>query len=631
MAEGNTTAFPSASSPARGTSTATVTRMSSSALPGTRTARAARAGPPVPRIGERARAERFLVRGGRPVRRELRRLGRHRRRCQRRRPFGRPRGRELPDNPDVDEGRAYLYLGSASGPASSAAWSAEGNQAVAAFGVSVASAGDVNGHGFSDVAVGAPLYDNGQAEEGRAYVYFGSASGLATSPAWTAGNQELAYFGRSVGTAGDVNGDGFADLIVGSHYFDNGEVDEGRAFVYLGSSSGLASTPAWTAEADQATARFGTTVATAGDVNGDGYSDVIVGAYLYDDGETDQGRAFLYLGGATGLATTANWTAQGDQAGASFGYSVASAGDINGDGFSDVVVGAPEYDGGQTDEGRALVYLGSASGPGSSPVWTAEVNQATAYYGWSVASAGDVNGDGFSDVVVGAYGFESGAGEGGRAYAYLGSATGLAAEPAWVGQAGRAGATFGISVASAGDVNGDGFSDVLVGARNFTNDLALEGSAYVYLGSRRESPRVRCGPSKGTSSWPTSADALRRPVTSTETAIRTSSSARINTTAANRTREGSSSTTATRDEGFRFDLASCRFSAPRSLPWGRVRTPTGSSWGSTDACHTVEAASICSSRSSPSARFSTDSISGIGGPGRTPVSEALRSAPRSSA
>src|SRR5262249_1666350 len=136
--------------------------------------------------------------------------------------------------------------------------------------------------------VGANAYSNGQNGEGRAFVYHGSASGLAASPAWTAeSDQAAAAFGYSVSTAGDVNGDGYSDVIVGAFLFDNGQVDEGRAYVYHGSASGLASSPAWTAEGDQSSALFGWPVSTAGDVNGDGYSDVIVGAVLFTDGETN--------------------------------------------------------------------------------------------------------------------------------------------------------------------------------------------------------------------------------------------------------------------------------------------------------------------------------------------------------
>src|SRR5206468_1259175 len=203
-------------------------------------------------------------------------------------------------------------------------------------------------------------------------------------------------------SAGDVNGDGYGDVIVGAMYYHNGLFEEGRAFVYLGSASGLAASPAWTAESDQGLAFFGHSVASAGDVNGDGFSDVIIGAYAYDNGQSNEGRAFVYLGSACGLDETTAWTAESDEATANLGIAVASAGDVNGDGFSDVIVGANAYDNGQPDEGRGVVYLGSASGLAGSPAWTAESDQAYTYFGNSVATAGDVNGDGFSDVVVGA-------------------------------------------------------------------------------------------------------------------------------------------------------------------------------------------------------------------------------------
>ncbi len=185
-------------------------------------------------------------------------------------------------------------------------WTAESNQADARFGVSVSTAGDVNGDGYSDVIVGARLYDNGETDEGIAFVYYGSASGLSTTANWTAeSNQVGAQFGYSVSTAGDVNGDGYSDVIVGANLYDNGQTNEGAVFVYYGSASGLSTTANWTAESDQVNAQFGFSVSTAGDVNGDGYSDVIVGAYLYDNGQTDEGAVFVYYGnGGTGTRKT---------------------------------------------------------------------------------------------------------------------------------------------------------------------------------------------------------------------------------------------------------------------------------------------------------------------------------------
>jgi hypothetical protein len=253
----------------------------------------------------------------------------------------------------------------------------------------VATAGDVNGDGYSDVIVGAYWYDNGQTDEGRAFVYYGSASGLSDAPDWTAeSDQASAYFGRSVGTAGDVNGDGYSDVIVGAFTYDNAQANEGRAFLYNGSAAGLSRTPDWTAEPDQASAHFAISVETAGDVNGDGYADAIAGAYVYDNGQTSEGRAFLYNGSADGPSRTPDWTAEGDRAGAWFGNSVGTAGDVNGDGYADAIVGAPEYENG----GRAFVYHGSATGLSATHDWTSASDQAAARFGVSVGTAGDVNG-----------------------------------------------------------------------------------------------------------------------------------------------------------------------------------------------------------------------------------------------
>jgi hypothetical protein len=388
------------------------------------------------------------------------------------------------DNGETDEGRAFAYYGSVGGLSATASWTAESNQAIAGFGVSVATAGDVNGDGFADVIVGASVFDNGQTDEGRAFVYHGSAAGLGLTPAWTAeSNHASATFGHSVGTAGDVNGDGFSDVIVGALWYDNGESNEGGAFVYHGSAAGLATNPAWTAESNQESATFGGSVATAGDVNGDGFSDVIVGAPRYDNGEFFEGRAYAYYGSATGLSLAANWTAEGDQNGATFGNSVATAGDVNGDGFSDVIVGAWQYSHGEGQEGRAFVYHGSTAGLGTTPAWSAESNQAGAEFGTSVATAGDVNGDGFSDVIVDADRYDNGETNEGRAFVYHGSAAGLSPSPAWTAESNQTNAEFGTSVATAGDVNGDGYSDVIVGAHDYDNEQTDEGRAFVYYGN----------------------------------------------------------------------------------------------------------------------------------------------------
>jgi len=388
------------------------------------------------------------------------------------------------DNGQSDEGRAYVYHGSASGLSASPDWTVEINQATAWFGNSVASAGDVNNDGYDDVIVGAPYYDNGEGNEGGAFVYHGSASGLSTSADWTAeSNKAVAFFGNSVASAGDVNNDGYGDVIIGARVYDNQANNEGRAYVYLGSSSGLAGSAVWTMDpTDQASAEFGFSVASAGDVNNDGYDDVIVGAYKYDNGQADEGRAYVYYGRSSGVNTSPAWVKEIDEAYSEFGGSVASAGDVNNDGYSDVIVGAPNYSSGGSGEGGAFVYLGSAVGLSASADWTGDIDQNYSEFGYSVASAGDVNNDGYSDVIVGAYKYDNGQADEGGVFVYLGSASGPSSSADWTVESDQGGAMFGYSVASAGDVNNDGYSDVLVGAQTYLHGQSLDGRVFLYLG-----------------------------------------------------------------------------------------------------------------------------------------------------
>ena len=394
------------------------------------------------------------------------------------------------DNGETDEGRAFLYLGSSSGLSSSYAWTAESNQAYARFGYSVSSAGDVDNDGYDDVLVGAYVYDNGQTDEGRAYLYLGSASGLSASPSWTAeSDQASAYFGSSVSSAGDVNSDGYDDILVAALFYSNGESLEGRVYLYLGSPSGPSVSPSWISEGNQTYAYFGRSVASAGDVNNDGYADVVVGAYYYDNGESNEGRAFLYLGSSIGLSGSPSWTGESNQAGAWFGYSVSSAGDVNNDGYDDVVIGAVGYDNVETYEGSAYLYLGSASGLSASSSWTDESNQDSAYYG-VVACAGDVNKDGYGDVIVGAYFYDNDTADEGRVFLYLGSFSGLSASPSWTAESDQSSAMFGSSLSSAGDVNNDGYDEIVIGAYSYDNDQTEEGRAYLYYDLAIPSPQV---------------------------------------------------------------------------------------------------------------------------------------------
>lgn len=173
-----------------------------------------------------------------------------------------------------------------------------GGRGSSEFGFSVGSAGDVNGDGFDDVIVGAPRHTATLDEEAQAFVYLGSATGLSTTPSWIqSGGEAGGYFGTSVGTAADLNADGFDDVVVGAPDRD----DTGdRAYVYHGSPGGLLSSPQWTGEIPGSLSRFGASVGTAGNVNGDTADDLLAGAPHFFGTIRSEGGAFVYLGPEAG-------------------------------------------------------------------------------------------------------------------------------------------------------------------------------------------------------------------------------------------------------------------------------------------------------------------------------------------
>ena len=153
-----------------------------------------------------------------------------------------------------------------------------------------------------------------------------SSNGVA--PGWAVRlDERCTDFGWSAAGAGDVNGDGFGDVIVGSPGYTLGEESEGAAFVYFGSAEGPPGSPGWSTESNQAFAALGW-VAPAGDVNGDGFDDVLASAYGYDDGETDEGAVFVYLGSPAGPSASADWTGGADQPSAWFGAGAAPSGEL---------------------------------------------------------------------------------------------------------------------------------------------------------------------------------------------------------------------------------------------------------------------------------------------------------------
>jgi hypothetical protein len=379
------------------------------------------------------------------------------------------------DGTFVNEGAVYVHHGAPGGPNAAPNWSRLGGQTGAELGAAVSLAGDVNGDGYTDLVTGAPLMDVSGPDQGVVSIYYGSASGLLVNAVWSRTGPTQSRLGAAVGTAGDVNGDGYADMIVGAPFNSNPLTAEGLALVYLGSFGGLGSIAYWQAEGESANSQFGGAVGTAGDVNGDGFSDIVVAAPRYNLGGGGEGRAALWQGNADGLAATESWTTEPNQNSALYGRTVAF-GDWNADGYSDLAVGAPFYNGPPgNDSGRVWLYQGRPNGYFTVPDQQLDAGVPEIAFGYGLDSAGDVNGDGYEDLIVGAYGNEINVG---RAYLFLGNAGGVALTPAWSVEGAFPG--FARSVGTAGDVNGDGFSDVIVGGPDENNNL---GGAFVYHGS----------------------------------------------------------------------------------------------------------------------------------------------------
>jgi len=301
------------------------------------------------------------------------------------------------------------------------------------LGYEAGTAGDVNGDGFADLLV-VSLSDD------EVRVYHGSPTGPGLIPDWIGFGYGV--YGRVARRAGDVNGDGYDDLMVSEPFWQG---DLGRVLFHYGSPDGLSTTLDWqvwgfTSE------HLTSSAASAGDVNGDGYGDVIIGSSL--------DRAMAFYGSPTGLDqngarpsgsfSNADWTVTGPF-NDGFGH-VAGAGDVNGDGYSDVLVTAPF---GNTN-GQVWAYFGSSSGLSTTADWLIDGDPTDQRFGDTANTAGDVNGDGFSDVVIYNWGD-------GEAQVFHGGVAGLPPTPNWVGMVGR--------VAPAGDVNADGYSDL--GGRDY--------------------------------------------------------------------------------------------------------------------------------------------------------------------
>ena len=293
---------------------------------------------------------------------------------------------------------------------------------------------------------------------------------------------------QGMDVAGDVNGDGHTDVIVGAQFHDVAGTDAGAAYLVLGPLQGTVDLSAADAkflgEADEDHA--GSSVAGVGDTNGDGYDDLMIGAGAHDGDGSLVGAAYLVLGPVTGTVGlgSASTKLVGETDGDRAGFPVAAAGDVNGDGFDDVLVAARMNDDGGPDAGAAYLLHGPLPGGELS------LSQADARFvgeaagdeaGLRVNGAGDLDGDGFDDLLIGAWKADTGGSDAGAAYVVYGPVAGdLSLSAADACLEGEGAGDFaGNPVAAAGDVDGDGYGDLLIGARG--NDGAASGAGAAYL------------------------------------------------------------------------------------------------------------------------------------------------------
>jgi len=359
---------------------------------------------------------------------------------------------------------------------------------------------DVNGDGYQDAIVGRRGHDYQTAgdDNGRAWLFYGSAFGLDTTPARSFDPPYVnssGYFGAAVSCDLDVNGDGFDDILIGMEGYEATYTDEGAVFAWYGSATGPAQDYDWMARGYATSMHLGVGLDSAGDVNGDGYDDIIVAGWDYSALQT---MAFVWYGSAGGLGATnrtADWTAA---VAPNRGAVARGIGDVNGDGWDDVMLGIDMYDGGVTDQGVVYAWFGSATGlgPSGTPAnadWSATGVQQGAHFGCAGDGAGDLNGDGSDDVAIGAFGYDNPEDGEGSVFVWYGSPAGLGpsgtpANADWRAEANFTGSYLGFSLGPGGDVNADGYADLLVGAYGYTvhsggRTIAYAGAWFVWQGA----------------------------------------------------------------------------------------------------------------------------------------------------
>jgi serine/threonine-protein kinase len=354
-----------------------------------------------------------------------------------------------------------------------------GDAASGLFGHAAVGVGDIDGDGFGDVAIAAPQHPAGGDQRGKVYLYRGNVSGVETTPAWSLeGDQDGALFGWSLVASRTIM-TGFPDLIVGAP----APTKTGWVRVYAGSKHGLSTQAVQTFAVDRVGTDFGYAIAT-GDVNHDGFDDLLIGEPMFPSTTTSSGRAYLHLSNGTTFAAEPVWTVTGP-AGSLFGYKVSLHGDINHDGYADALIGAPgaSFGGDQTGCGAAYVYLGTAAGLDSIPT-ILRGRQPGASFGNDCHIVGDLDGDGFADIAVGAEFAANGEQNEGVTLVYFGSQNGIMQYGEVLLESNTMGSNFGAHAGPLGDLDGDGCDDLFVGALRYQRTQPREGAAFVFAGSR---------------------------------------------------------------------------------------------------------------------------------------------------
>ena len=402
-------------------------------------------------------------------------------------------------------------------------------------GFSISIVGDINGDGTDDFAIGAPGTDRGSIESaGGAYVIFGNDAGFPNpfDPASIDGNngfflqgdEEYSFAGVDISQAGDVNGDGIDDLIIGaSGSSPNDSSYAGKAYVLFGDNAGfpdtlgletLNGTNGFAMNGINIFADAGSAVSNAGDINGDGVDDIIIGArYAPRDTLVDVGEAYVVFGSTSGFTSpielssldgTNGFTILGESEDAYTGSSVSTAGDINGDGMDDIIIGAPNALSDTTHSGAAYVIFGTNAGfPSSFNLSAIDGTNGFKipglryedYTGEAVSNIGDFNNDGIDDIIISAPSASviSPDAHAGESYVIFGNNAGFSHPFDLASLDGNNGFLIqglndfeycGAAVSGTGDVNGDGIDDLVLSAPLASpNGNVHAGETYVIFGT----------------------------------------------------------------------------------------------------------------------------------------------------